>query len=374
VVLAHLLRDHDVVLAHLNHSLRDRADADEQFVKDLAVKWGLKLYTEKKEMPESGNLENNAREIRYAFLEKVRMTAGADYIAVAHHFDDQIETVLMHMARGAGLRGKRGMKKQRGDIIRPLLDVSKAEIEEYAKENRLGYCIDETNFDMSFERNRTRHIVIPELKKQADFEAGIRDVIKKATEELAELEEKAKAWIDENLEDHSFDRTAFNELPEDLRAEILIQFLGAKDLYQKNIQLLIDFLETGQSGKKMSFKSRSFLLQYDKFLVDHAERAEELSKTLITETGVDWGRWSIVTKLKQPFYVRAWRPGDRFQPSGMQGHKKLQDLFVDEKIPRTERSQIPVIVDENDAIIAVGNIRRSHGSQELMKNLKLTLN
>jgi len=132
-------------------------------------------------------------------------------------------------------------------------------------------------------------------------------------------------------------------------------------------------MESGQTGKKMSFKTESFLLQYDKFVLNPEKAAKELSKTLITEKGIKWGKWRIVSKLDKPHYVRPWRSGDKFRPAGMKGHKKLQDLFVDKKIPKSERSQIPIIVDENDAIITVGNIRRAEGADERMENVTLEL-
>ena len=131
VALAHILMKlgYDVTIAHLNHGLRGKeSDADEKFVTKLAEKWDVPCVTHKIRLQDKGNMENNARLIRYAFLEKVRQAKKAKFIAVAHHLDDQIETILMHMQRGAGLRGLCGMKIQNGSIIRPLLDVKKKDL------------------------------------------------------------------------------------------------------------------------------------------------------------------------------------------------------------------------------------------------------
>jgi len=375
VVLTHVLKEagYEVIAAHLNHGIRDTAGKDEAFVKDLCKKWELKCIVKKTKIPKTGNLENHAREARYAFLEEVRKKEKADFIAVGHHFDDQIETVLMHMARGAGLRGRRGMMKRTGFILRPLLDIMREEIETYAKKHKLDFCTDEMNFDTRFDRSRLRQIVIPELKKNPEFIPSIRQLTRDATQKLEQLSKEATAWLKENKEETGFDRQAFNKLSKELRSEILIQLLGPVDLYQKTIDALVGFLETGETGKLMQVKGQTFLIQYDKILLNPKAPKAGLPKVKISEAGINWGNWAIVNRAGESLFVRSWKAGDKFQPSGMKGHKKLQDFFTDRKIPKQERMEIPVIVDENDAIIAVGNLRGAEGSEELLKRLQLTI-
>jgi len=373
VVLAHLLRDQNIVLAHLNHGIREEADADEQFVKDLAKKWGLECVTEKRKMPERGNLENNARQIRYGFLEEVRKKVGADYIAVAHHFDDQIETVLMHMSRGAGLRGRRGMANMTGNIIRPLLDVSKKEIEAYLQENKLDFVEDKTNLDLNYQRNYWRHNVLPHFKG-TDFEEKVRKMIAEAQNKLEELIPLAEQWRMDEIRENCFKREPFSDLDKDLKAEIIIQLLGAKDLYQKSINRLTDFIENGETGKKLELKGLKFEIQYDQVTIDKSTEAIDLPRQQITINGIQWGHWTLKLKSKEPLFVRQWNSGDKFRPSGMQGSKKLQDFFVDAKVPRQERNEIPIIVNEKNAIMAIGNMRVAEGQEMLKKDLELILN
>ncbi|MFH0821092.1 MAG: tRNA lysidine(34) synthetase TilS, partial [Candidatus Peregrinibacteria bacterium] len=147
VALALALKElrYEVIVAHLNHRLRgDESDADAEFVKNFAQKLRVPYVIEKAEIPRHGNLEDNARKIRYEFLENARKRFRADCIAVAHHRDDQMETVLMHLLRGAGPRGLAGMQLQRGKLLRPLLDTTKKEILEFLRKRGQPFRTDST--------------------------------------------------------------------------------------------------------------------------------------------------------------------------------------------------------------------------------------
>jgi tRNA(Ile)-lysidine synthase len=375
VVLAHVLKElgYEVIIAHLNHQLRGKeSDKDEKFVKDLAKKWKIPYIISKKQIPKYGNLENNARLIRYKFLETVRRKLDADYTAVGHHLDDQIETILMHIARGAGLRGQRGMEYVSGNILRPLIDVPKKEIEKYARKNKLKYITDKSNFDLSHERNIWRHHVIPRLKKEdKDFEEKIRDISSCAGEKLEKVIKEAKNWMKENLVDNRFNRDMFNVLSNDIKSEIIIQILGADDLYQKSIDKLMRFINFGQTGKKMIVKGQTFLIEYESIAVGMEQKEVELPKKRITVKGIKWGKWKIKSKYGQTLYVRQWQEGDKFQPKGMKGTKKIRKFFIDKKIPQSERKQIPIIVNSKNDIMAVGDLRVAKGADDLKNNLSI---
>lgn len=377
MALAYALNElgYEVVIAHLNHQLRGaESDGDESFVRNLAKQWGVPCVVEKSDIPKSGNLENNARQIRYAFLEKARRAYGAKYIAIAHHFDDQIETVLMHAARGAGLRGLCGMPLQNEAIIRPLLDVGRKEILDYLKKHGLTYRTDSSNSDLRFTRNYWRHMVIPHLKdKISDFEGFMRSQMAEASGKLRDISAKAEKWEAKQVKSGRFSRLEFGKLEADLQAEIIINLVGAYDLYGKHIKALADFIGNGKTGKTMAVKGHLFTIEYDKVLIHKpvAEKQEE-RKVRLTSKGVSWEGWKIKVTGITPLYVRSWRAGDRFQPKGLQGTKKLQDFFTDQKIPRQSRSRIPIIVDANDRIVSVGNLRYDQGAKEVFKSLKIT--
>ena len=375
VVLAHILKElgYDITIAHLNHQLRgENSDEDEAFVMDLAKKWSVGYICERIKIPKNGNLENNAREIRYNFLEKVRKECEVDFIAVGHHLDDQIETILMHIARGAGLRGQVGMRCQSDKLIRPLLDVRRKDIEEYAKDNDLDYRTDESNLDLSYERNYWRHKLIPSMNNN-NLEKEIRNISSNAEKKLDVISKKAEKWISVNLLDSKFNKEQFNVLPDDVKSEVMIQILGANDLYETSINRLVEFINDGHSGRGVKVKDTTFSIEHNSVLVHQCNDAVlNLPKTKITIDGIKWGNWTIKLKDEKPLYVRQWKAGDKFQPSGMKGSKKLQDFFVDNKIPLHQRKQIPIIVDKKDDIISVGDLRLANGYEDLKNDLTIS--
>jgi len=404
VVLAHALKSlgYEIIIAHLNHQLRGKeSDGDEKFVKNLAKNWSVLYAVKKGFIPKKGNLENNARKVRYAFLEDVREKYKADCVAVAHHLDDQIETVLMHMVRGSGLRGQIGIKYQKDRLIRPMLDVKRIDVLDYAKENKLDYRTDESNNDLSYERNFWRHLVIPYLKQplpqstfskvrggrppsrtlesmrcggRIDLYKKIKDINEKASTRLKNVSKKADDWMKKYFVTDSFKRAQFNRLAEHIKVEILIHILGAKDLYGASLGRLMDFIKFGQSGKKLEVKNKVFFIEHDEILIrDPSFKPTKLPKTKITVKGIKWGKITIKSKYGKPLYVRQWHEGDKFQPKGMKGTKTVQNFFVDKKIPKSQREQIPIIVDEKDDIMAIGDLRLAKGAEDLKNDLIFNL-
>ena len=370
IALVHALKalNYELIIAHLNHQLRGaEADKDEAFVIGLAKQWGLPYFTRKAVIPKEGNLEANARQIRYSFLEDVREAYQADHIAVGHHFDDQIETVLMHEKRGSGLRGKRGMSLVKGNILRPMLDVSRSVIEAYVRRHDLEYRHDKTNDDLDLERNHLRHKIIPKLKEDMNFEQTIRDKAETARRKLEILTKKSDEWLKTHLRGEYFNRHAFNDLEKDLKVEILLHLLGQEDIYSKTLGRLIDFIAHGRTGKELEVKGRLFIVEYDQ--IHHTTReATRLKKTPL-EGPIEWGGYHIRVSNIKALYVRSWRPGDRFRPAGMKGTKKLQDFFTDSKIPRYQRKGIPILVNENDDIICISNMRFAEEHKHLKEHI-----
>ena len=374
VVLAHALKKlgYEIIIAHLNHNLRGaQSDADEKFVKDLAKKWGVLYVVKNGFIPKEGNLENNARKVRYAFMEDVRKKYKADCVAIAHHLDDQVETILMHMVRGSGLRGQVGIKYEKDKLIRPMLDVKRSEVLAYAKENGLDYRTDKSNNDLSYNRNFWRHLVIPYLKnKMPDLYGKIRNINEKASTRLKNVSRKAEDWMKKYFVNDGFKRAQFNRLAEHIGVEILIQILGAKDLYGTSLKRLINFIKFGQSGKKVKVKDKIFFIEHDEILVrDSSFPAPKLPKSKITVNGIKWGEITIKSKYGHPLYVRQWQEGDKFQPKGMKGTKTVQNFLMDKKIPKSKRSQIPIIVNEKDDIMAIGDLRLAKGAEDLKNDL-----
>ena len=183
-------------IVHVNYGLRGKdSKKDELFVRELGKKYGIEVSVlQPKESEYKGNLENSLRKIRYDYFEKMRQKLGFEIIAVAHNQDDQAETVLMRIIRGSGLNGLSAMKAKSGKIIRPLLQISKADILAYNKQNKLEYQTDKSNLDTKFVRNKIRHSLLPYLEN--NFNPGIKKTLSEWSLSVAD----DYAFIDKNAE------------------------------------------------------------------------------------------------------------------------------------------------------------------------------
>lgn len=186
-------------VAHLNHGLRDASARDEAFCRDFAARLGLPIHVEAAAVRDSAaseglSIEDAARRLRYAFLERVAEAAGADRIAVGHTQDDQAETLLLKLMRGAGLTGLAGIYPRRGPIVRPLLEATRADLRNYLRANGEPWVEDATNEDLTNPRNRIRHCVLPELDRAAG--GPTRPAIARA----AGLIREDGQWLDELAE------------------------------------------------------------------------------------------------------------------------------------------------------------------------------
>ena len=204
MVLADLLlkAKADFVVAHCNFQLRgEESDGDERFVRDYAGRNGLKVFV--KQFDTTGyakahglSIEMAARELRYAWFEELRQQLNYDYIAVAHHADDQLETFFINLVRGAGIRGLKGMQPVNGNLIRPLLDVSREEIHQYALENGIQWREDHTNAETQFLRNKIRHELLPVID---DISKEGRASILKSIHHLASENDLYRELLKEKL-------------------------------------------------------------------------------------------------------------------------------------------------------------------------------
>jgi len=202
-------RDWTFHVAHLNHQLRAEADADAEFVRSAAAALGLPCTVESADVGSEANragetVEEAGRRLRYAFFERVANRIGAQFVALAHHADDQAETILHRILRGAGLRGLRGMPVRRPirpgseiEIIRPLLGVRRGEIIEYIRHNRIEYRIDATNAEPSATRNRIRHELLPLAKAAVNPQAAA--ALLRLADQAARADDAIRAWAESAL-------------------------------------------------------------------------------------------------------------------------------------------------------------------------------
>lgn len=389
-----------LILAHFNHQIRDRSsDQDQKFVAKLAKKHHLPLFTEKQDVPAYArqrklNLEEAARLLRYQFLEKIRQQEKADFILTAHHFNDNLETVILNLLRGCSLNGLAGIPLKSGHLLRPLYNIPKNEIETYLKKNKIRYRLDKTNLDPRLKRNFVRLKLIPLLEKcEPDFLVTARRNLKTFQTLNQFFTEKALEWMRQNKLTKrqltwKFPITTLLKEPNFLQLEILRhlylkRYGHAHNLTQKHLLEWQKLLTKKQTGKFKNF-GPDFKLQinYGKTVISRKISPAKRSNQPISlpiPGQIHFQNYQIQTRLLQkppknlknssifldyssnnsnrkptPLSLRRWKKGDHFQPLGLKGSQKLQDFFTNRKISRLQRSQIPLFLNSQKEILAVG--------------------
>jgi len=391
--------------AHLHHGLRgNAADADAEFVKDLARQLALPVHIERVHIPSEvethgGSTEEVARQLRYEFLERVALKTDAVGIAVAHHADDDAETILHRICRGTGMRGLAGMRQTRAIqpgsrvlLIRPLLDHRRATIEQLCEQRGIEYRTDQTNRDTEFTRGRVRNVVLPMLREQLN---------PNVTDALLRLAEQAR-WLETYLRDAAtriFDSLVVSEQPSRIvlntralvskqrviQAEVIRRAVsllpgGEQDLSFTNVDDVLRLAADRASGKelhlpgavtvrkvydRLEFRPRAMtetpaeltpvfvtcpgttpLPQLNGELTAEACEVDPEKIDELRQTAHPNEQWLDHDRLQLPLLVRGRRAGDRFHPLGAPGTKSLSDFFIDEKIEPPLRARTGVLCDQ----------------------------
>jgi tRNA(Ile)-lysidine synthase len=381
-------------VAHLNHMLREEAIEEENFVRELAEKYSLPFYSERievaKKLRKGETLEEGARRIRYDFLRRAGERFSANKIALGHNADDLVETVLLNLIRGTGIRGLRGIPpvRKEGSItfIRPLIEIWREEITQYLKERNIPYMIDRSNLSLEFTRNKIRHRVIPLLEE-------INPKVKLAIHRLGEIAGEINSFIEDEVRKEKeqilvgksessllLDIKRLFAFHPALQKEIIRSVLAEFTNYEMGREEIERILEVGRRGGaitlpgKIDVRRVGDVLQFKKGKERKIEY--EIPLKIPGGTSIPEAKMRIEAEIIEGQYLvkdascrevtldmegikgrliaRNWRKGDRFIPLGMRNKKKLQDIFVDKKIPREERGRIPIICDEEGIIWVVG--------------------
>jgi tRNA(Ile)-lysidine synthase len=384
------------VVAHLNHSLRGAdSDGDEAFVCDLAQSYGVPFVSRRSDVATfartSGlSLEDAGRRARYAFFADVAKDHGATSIALAHHQDDQAETVLIRLLRGSGGTGLSAMANASGIIKRPLLKVTRAEIEQYLKVRGLTHRVDSTNTDTAILRNRIRHDLLPLLKSYnpkisqslaatAEILAGDEELLEKPT---ASAYSRIAARDGADILLHA-DLLAAE--PRALRLRLyrraLLELRG--DLQRIGLPHLdaIDRLTiSGHPSAKLKLPGDCFVRRnYDQVILTSSAvptdanwelevegegsyklpaggvlTVQRVSKPDVLGANSGVAAYLALDAAPFPWTIRNFSPGDRFRPLGMEGQQKVKDLFINEKVPLNQRRRIPLLVSGGDIVWVAG--------------------
>lgn len=391
-----------VGLAHFNHQLRERAVDEAAFCRELAARLQLPIVVgagdvRARAARERRSIEAAAHAARYEFLAQAALELGADCVALGHTRDDQAETVLLRLLRGAGPRGLAGMRPMRGLFVRPLLECRRRVLREYLDAMGQPYCHDPTNQDVQIPRNRVRAELMPVL--QARFNPRVVETL--ANE--AALAQDIWIWLDEQgrglLDAACFrreegdrwvlDAPTLRNAPAAVARVALLTALeqvapgrtigsrhveaarglvgsesGSLDLPGQRLQRIATrlVLSRRMPGTRSESEPRSSPNSFSYPLSIPGEvDVPEARCTVSAEAhpcaddvaALRSGGLSTKVALAscEALAVRNRRPGDRFRPLGLAGHKKLQDFFVDRKVPKNERDVVPIVVDDRDRIV-----------------------
>ncbi len=386
-------------VVHLNHMFRGReAQEDGEFVYDMCSKMGIPATIETFDVPafiEDTGLspEDAARRVRYEVYERVSKRVGANKIALGHNADDQAETVIMRILRGTGLRGIGGIPPVRdGRFIRPLIEVTREEIEDYCWKEGLITRLDSTNVEPIYFRNKVRLELLPFLEERyspaikrhlrvlADIARDDDAYLQQVTEQIFEAivskeeDESISIFLKDLLElPLALQRRVIKRTLEFLsfsRIEEILELANSGEtggtLYlTKGIKVRKDYgrlvFERGGSKRAATFEDVNLKIPGETHLPDsdlvfYAQvfgREILNDRPLIHEPSAPYALMDL-QQIKEPLLIRTRREGDLFHPIGMKGSKKLKDFFIDEKIPRHMRSSIPLIVAGNIVLWIVG--------------------
>ncbi len=390
MALLHLLKNNTnkiIVCAHINHNVRKESNEEEEYLKNyckdnniIFEKTTLTKYTER-------NFENEARKKRYNFYEKIINKYNAKYLFLAHHGDDLVETIIMKINRGSNLEGYAGIKtiskKNNYYIVRPLLNYTKEDLIKYDNSNNIKYYIDKSNSNTQYTRNRIRKNILPILKKE---NPNIHKSILKYSETLLEYNDYINREIDKHINNiyikKELNIDKFNKLDNFIKKNILYKILN--NIYnnkpdiikEKNIIDILDLINNNKPNIYINLpKNKICIKEYNKLYFKDKNKNKDNYKIIFTDKfeldniiiekidksdkdGNDICRLNS-KNISLPLYIRNKNNGDYIEIKGLNGKKKIKDIFIDKKIPKDKRDNYPLLVDSKNNILWVPNIKKS---------------
>lgn len=413
-------------IAHLNHGLRKEATKDAAFVKNMAQELGIPCTTRKKDVKRYAkthklSLEEGAREVRYKFLEAVAAKFGMAKIATGHTASDEVETLVLRLARGTGLKGLSLIPPKRDKIIRPLIEIERREILEFLKSQNIAYRIDISNFDLSFPRNFVRHKIVPLLNKLApDFSRKVLRMREALSYDDATLEQMTDNVFQNSVKlkgtSNNINLQEFSQYAPSIKRRLvrkIVASLSQRLPSFEQIEAALDYIDKGSTGSAIEIsgvlvekgytdlkfrlptvKTKSVPLEKTVFPVPGKVEVGgiKIKSRIIRKSGFDPPAKSCLAadrelvrragkslpeadpprvenpykgkdtrvyfdlaKLKLPLFIRSRKDGDKFYGPGYT--KKLKAVFIDDKIPRSERLHIPLLLDQDGILWIIGHRR-----------------
>lgn len=373
-------------LAHCNFQLRGtEADADEQFCRQLADELNVPFHnirfdTTGYAFAQKISIQMAARELRYAWFETIRSQHSYSTIALAHHQNDTIETILLNLTRGTGIAGLHGILPKNGYLVRPLLFLQREEIEQIISQQNINYREDSSNASTKYARNKIRHEVIPKLKElnpslEQTFERNLHHF--KELEQLLDLElgRQRAHFIYEGNDIHIPLRALRQMQPARLLLSYLLKPFGFNESETDSLLSAMD----KHPGRQFISSTHQMVLDREQVIISplkaDAQRPVSIGPN---QNEVIYGDYRLnilhdgspliikdnpmatsadAALIVHPLTIRSWQQGDTFFPLGMKGKQKLSDFFIQQKVPVHKKQDIPLIINGNGDIIWVGGYR-----------------
>lgn len=390
-----------IICAHINHNLREESFEEYEFVKNYCKKNNIIFEGIVFDKKVQGNFESESRKKRYAFFDKIVNKYNAKYLLTAHHGDDLIETILMRLIRGSTIEGYTGFKKitKRNNykILRPLVYVTKDDLYFYAKNNNIEYREDKTNKDLKYTRNRYRHKILPLLKEE-DKNVHLRFL--KFSEELNEATDFINNYVDNIYKDLYINNSIdINKLKlydgyiiKKILNKVFLNLYGSKinNITLKHIDIVLKMINSTKSNIVVDLPlGIKALKKYNvlefKILNSKEDYIYEINKDeIIIPTGTikilkstsltnNYVCHLNTKNIKLPLYVRNKKDGDYIEVLGLNGKKKVKDIFIDEKIDIEKRKSYPVVIDSNNNIVWIPGLKKSKYDTLKSKNYDIIL-
>ena len=382
-------RTDKLVVCHINHNVRHESKEEEEFLKNYCKNKNIIIETMTIESYEENNFENEARKKRYSFYEEILNKYNSKHLFLAHHGDDLIETILMKISRGSSLEGYAGIKEinniKKYKIIRPLLLYTKEDILEYNNSHNIPYYIDNSNTNTKYTRNRYRKNILPLLKEE---DKDIHKKFLRYSKTLEEYDNYIKELIQKNIQNIFIKDTInieeFNKLDEFLKKNTLYYILNtiynnqSNIITEKHIKDILNLINNKKPnltldlplGKQLIKEYNKISIQKKTKIIVNNEYKTKLSNNII----IDNLEFNIVAKentdgnnicrinskeIELPLYFRNRKNGDYILLKGNNNKKKIKDIFIEKKIPKSKRNNYPLLVDSKDNIIWIPYIKKS---------------
>ena len=377
-----------IIVAHVNHNVRNESKEEAEFLKKYCEDNDITFEMMTIMKYGDDNFHNEARSIRYRFYVDLINKYGAKYLMTGHHGDDLIETILMRIVRGSTLRGYSGfsdyVKLDHYSIVRPLLSVTKEELEIFDKENNIPYRIDKSNFKDKYTRNRYRMEVLPFLKSE---DSNVHEKFIKFSKELLEtdlyISKMVKKEINKVYHDGYIDILKFRKLDPVLGKRIIDDIFSSlyKDdiinISNRHVELVLETINSNKANLVVNLPDNYLIVKeynkvyikpsvddimpYDIELTDEIDLPMGIKIKRINESKSDGNDILRINSnnVTLPLRVRSRRNGDKISIKNMNGTKKVSEVLINSKIPKSKRDTWPIVVDSTDKIIWIPMVKKS---------------